>query len=51
MSPDGLLTEIVEWKNHPWYVAVQFHPELKSLPFNPHPLFLAFTEAAIKRIK
>jgi len=47
MSPDGVLPEIVEWPNHPWFVAVQFHPELKSRPFEPHPLFVSFIEAAV----
>ena len=49
MSPDGKLPEIVELKNHPWYIGVQFHPELKSRPFDPHPLFVSFIKAAIKR--
>ncbi len=47
MSPDGLLTEIIELKNHPWFVGVQFHPELKSRPFNPHPLFASFVKASM----
>ncbi|MXO59611.1 CTP synthase [Altererythrobacter salegens] len=47
MSPDGLLPEIVERPEHPWFVGVQFHPELKSKPFNPHPLFAGFIEAAL----
>ncbi|MBI1954173.1 MAG: CTP synthase [Proteobacteria bacterium] len=47
MSPDGTLTEIVEYKNHPWFIAVQFHPELKSRPFTPHPLFKAFIGAIL----
>ena len=47
MSPDGLLPEIIEMKNHPWFVGVQYHPELKSKPFNPHPLFVSFIKAAI----
>lgn len=47
MSPDGVLPEIVEWPDHPWFVAVQFHPELKSRPFEPHPLFVSFIEAAV----
>jgi CTP synthase len=47
MSPDGLLPEIVERPDHPWFVGVQFHPELKSKPFEPHPLFAAFIEAAL----
>ena len=46
MSPDGRLPEIVEWDNHPWFVGVQFHPELKSKPFAPHPLFDSFVRAA-----
>ena len=48
ISPDGLLPEIVEIKNHPWFVGVQFHPELKSRPFDPHPLFSSFIKASIK---
>ena len=47
MSPDGLLPEIVEFPGHPWFIGVQFHPELKSKPFDPHPLFTSFIEAAI----
>lgn len=46
MSPDGNLPEIVELKNHPWFIGVQFHPELKSTPLNPHPLFSSFIRAA-----
>ncbi len=46
MSPDGLLPEIVELADHPWFIGVQFHPELKSRPFEPHPLFASFIEAA-----
>lgn len=46
MSPDGRLPEIVEWKDHPWFIGVQFHPELKSKPFAPHPLFREFVRAA-----
>ncbi|MAC82240.1 MAG: CTP synthetase [Rhodobacteraceae bacterium] len=46
MSPDGRLPEIVEWSDHPWFVGVQFHPELKSKPFAPHPLFDSFVRAA-----
>jgi CTP synthase len=49
MSPDGKLPEIVENPNHPWFVGVQFHPEFKSRPFAPHPLFSSFVEAAVKR--
>ncbi|GAA0739316.1 CTP synthase [Sphingomonas sp. ABOLD] len=48
MSPDGTLPEIVERPDHPWFVGVQFHPELKSKPFDPHPLFAGFIEAAVK---
>ena len=47
MSPDGTLPEIVEIPAHPWFVGVQFHPELKSKPFDPHPLFASFIEAAV----
>jgi CTP synthase len=47
MSPDGRLPEIVENPDHPWFVGVQFHPELKSRPFAPHPLFAAFIKAAV----
>ncbi len=47
MSPDGRLPEIVEWKDHPWFIGVQFHPELKSKPFEPHPLFADFVRAAM----
>jgi CTP synthase len=47
MSPDGLLPEIVEIPDHPWFVGVQFHPELKSRPFDPHPLFKSFVKAAL----
>ncbi len=47
MSPDGKLPEIVELKDHPWFVGVQFHPELKSKPFEPHPLFTSFIKAAV----
>jgi CTP synthase len=49
MSPDGQLPEIVERPDHPWFVGVQFHPELKSKPFDPHPLFASFIEAAVKQ--
>ena len=49
MSPDGLLPEIVERPDHPWFVGVQFHPELKSKPFAPHPLFAGFVAAAVKQ--
>ena len=49
MSPDGLLPEIVERPDHPWFVGVQFHPELKSRPFDPHPLFAGFIAAALRQ--
>ncbi|MEO5773128.1 MAG: CTP synthase [Sphingomicrobium sp.] len=49
MSPDGQLPEIVERPDHPWFVGVQFHPELKSRPFEPHPLFAGFIEAALNQ--
>jgi len=49
MSPDGKLPEIIEMTDHPWFVGVQFHPELKSRPFEPHPLFTSFVEAAVKQ--
>jgi CTP synthase len=49
MSPDGRLPEIVERPDHPWFVGVQFHPELKSKPFAPHPLFESFIAAAVKQ--
>jgi CTP synthase len=49
MSPDGLLPEIVERPDHPWFVGVQFHPELKSKPFDPHPLFAGFIAAAVEQ--
>ncbi|SEW22465.1 CTP synthase [Cognatiyoonia koreensis] len=48
MSPDGKLPEIVEWKDHPWFIGVQYHPELKSKPFAPHPLFEGFVKAAVE---
>ena len=48
LSPDGLLPEIVEHKDHPWFVGVQFHPEYKSRPFAPHPLFASFIAAAME---
>ncbi len=49
MSPDGLLPEIVEYDDHPWFIGVQFHPELKSRPFAPHPLFSSFIGAAVEQ--
>ena len=51
MSPDGLLPEIVERPDHPWFVAVQYHPELKSRPFEPHPLFAGFIGAALAQAR
>ena len=48
ISPDGKLPEIVEWTDHPWFIGVQFHPELKSKPFAPHPLFADFVRAAME---
>ncbi len=49
LSPDNKLPEIIELKNHPWFIGVQFHPEFKSRPFNPHPLFSSFIKAAKKK--
>jgi len=49
LSPDGLLPEIVEVPDHPWFVGVQFHPELKSRPFDAHPLFASFIHAAVEQ--
>ncbi len=49
MSPDGLLPETVELAGHPWFIGVQYHPELKSRPFEPHPLFASFIEAAVEQ--
>ncbi|MEL6374290.1 MAG: CTP synthase [Pseudomonadota bacterium] len=49
VSPDGLLPEIVELREHPWFIGVQFHPELKSRPFAPHPLFASFIGAAVEQ--
>jgi CTP synthase len=49
VSPDGLLPEIVELRGHPWFLGVQFHPELKSRPFDPHPLFKSFIHAAVEQ--
>ncbi len=49
MSPDGILPEIIEYEDHPWFIGVQFHPELKSRPFEPHPLFSSFIGAAVER--
>ncbi|WP_376987359.1 CTP synthase [Bosea sp. R86505] len=47
LSPDGLLPETIEYPDHPWFIGVQYHPELKSRPFEPHPLFASFVEAAM----
>jgi CTP synthase len=47
MSPDGLLPEMIEYEDHPWFIGVQFHPELKSRPFEPHSLFASFVGAAV----
>ena len=49
LSPDGLLPETVEYQDHPWFIGVQFHPELKSRPFAPHPLFASFIAAAVEQ--
>ena len=49
LSPDGMLPEIVERPDHPWFVGVQFHPELKSKPFDPHPLFTGFVAASMEK--
>jgi CTP synthase len=49
LSPDGLLPETVEYPDHPWFIGVQYHPELKSRPFDPHPLFASFIAAAVEQ--
>ncbi|MEE1543382.1 MAG: CTP synthetase, partial [Alphaproteobacteria bacterium] len=49
MSPDGRLPETVELEGHPWFIGVQFHPELRSKPFDPHPLFASFIAAAVEQ--
>jgi CTP synthase len=49
VSPDGILPEIVEYEDHPWFIGVQYHPELKSRPFEPHPLFKSFIHAAVEQ--
>jgi CTP synthase len=49
MSPDGILPETVEYEDHPWFIGVQYHPELKSRPLAPHPLFASFIEAAMEQ--
>ncbi|WP_338331351.1 CTP synthase [Acetobacter sp. LMG 32666] len=51
LSPDGILPEVVEYTDHPWFIAVQYHPELKSRPFAPHPLFAGFVGAAVAKAK
>ncbi len=51
MSPDGLLPEICERNDHPWFIGVQYHPELKSRPFEPHPLFASFIKAAVEQAR
>ncbi|MBX5453046.1 MAG: CTP synthase [Acidobacteriia bacterium] len=51
LSPDGLLPEIIEYPDHPWFIGVQFHPELKSKPFAPHPLFRGFIAAAVRQAR
>jgi CTP synthase len=51
MSPDGVLPEIIELPGHPWFVGVQYHPELKSKPFAPHPLFAGFIAAAVRQAR
>ena len=48
MSPDKILPEVIESKNHSWFIGVQFHPELKSRPHEPHPLFVSFVKSCIK---
>ncbi len=50
-SPDGMLPEMVEYSDHPWFIGVQFHPELKSKPFDPHPLFVGLVKAALMNKK
>jgi CTP synthase len=50
-SPDGVLPEVVEIPAHPWFIGVQFHPELKSRPFDPHPLFKSFIGAAVQQAR
>lgn len=49
MSPDGVLPETVEYQDHPWFIGVQYHPELKSRPLEPHPLFASFIGAAVEQ--
>ncbi|WKL42306.1 hypothetical protein Q1M64_23960 [Sinorhizobium meliloti] len=47
--PDGVLPETIEYPDHPWFIGVQYHPELKSRPLDPHPLFSSFIEAALEQ--
>ena len=49
LSPDNRIVEMIEIPSHPWFIATQAHPELKSRPNRPHPLFKGFVEAALKR--
>ncbi|MGH7153438.1 MAG: glutamine amidotransferase-related protein, partial [Acetobacteraceae bacterium] len=51
MSPDGVLPETVELPAHPWFIGVQYHPELKSKPFDPHPVYAGFIEAAVRQAR
>jgi CTP synthase len=51
LSPDGVLPETIEYPDHPWFIGVQYHPELKSKPFAPHPLFAGFIGAAVKQAR
>ena len=51
LSPDGILPEIVEYPGHPWFIGVQFHPELLSKPFAPHPLFAGFIAASLRKAR
>ena len=50
MSPDGNLVEIMERNDHPWFIGVQFHPELKSTPFKPHPIFNSYIKALFEKL-
>ena len=49
MSPDNILPETLELNDHPWFIAVQFHPELKSRPFQHHPIFVSFIDASLNQ--
>jgi CTP synthase len=51
LSPDGILPEIIEYPEHPWFIGVQYHPELKSKPFEPHPLFRGFIGACVRQAR